>query len=152
RLPGHRFSEFLPSAASRQAESEERRAIETGEPLIGKVEQLKLADGSVHWLLSTKVPIRDPGGKITGLVGISKDITERRLAEEALERQLAAFLEFANRAAEGDLTHRAAEGHDTLGRIGSAVNRMLDGFTLILNELKRTAAHVSSAAGEILFA
>jgi PAS domain S-box-containing protein len=152
RLPGHRLSEFLPGTASREAEGDERRVLETGDPLLGKVEQLKLADGSLRWLLSTKVPIRDASGQITGLVGISKDITERRNAEEAVERSLAAFLEFANRAAEGDLTHRAPEGRDTLGRIGAATNRMLDGFTVILTELKRTAAHVSSAAGEILFA
>lgn len=152
RVSGHRFSEFLPGAASREAELDERRLLETGEALVGSVEELKRADGASRWLLSTKVPIRDDDGQVSGLVGISKDVTERRNAEDALERGLSAFLEFANRAAEGDLTRRAAEGQDTLGRIGVAVNRMLDGFSLILTDLKRTAAHVSVAAQEILLA
>jgi methyl-accepting chemotaxis protein len=103
-------------------------------------------------MLSTKVPIRDAEGRIAGLVAICRDVTERRNAEQGLESSLASFLEFANRVAEGDLTLRAAEGADIVGRIGAAVNRMLEKFSTILADLKETVAHVASSAEEILAA
>ena len=49
-------------------------------PLVGKAEHDAQRS---RWYLATKVPIRDAGGRVTGLVGISKDITERRKAEES---------------------------------------------------------------------
>lgn len=50
--------------------------------------------------------MRDAAGRLTGLVGISKDVTERRQAEEA-------FREFVTAGAAGDLTLRGQEGSDS---------------------------------------
>ncbi len=41
-------------------------------------------DGSVHWIRDRSFPIRDGQGQLRRIVGISEDITERRLADEAL--------------------------------------------------------------------
>ena len=35
-------------------------------------------------MLTTKMPLRDPDGQVVGTFGISRDITERKRAEEAL--------------------------------------------------------------------
>jgi sigma-B regulation protein RsbU (phosphoserine phosphatase) len=43
----------------------------------------------VRWSLTTKVPLHDLKGKIIGIVGISHDITRRKLAEQELERRTA---------------------------------------------------------------
>jgi len=43
-------------------------------------------DGIARTYHSTKAPFRDASGKIVGLLGISRDITERKLAEEELRR------------------------------------------------------------------
>jgi len=59
--------------------------------------------GEKNWLLTSKLPLRDQGGKIVGLVGIGRDITERKLAEDALRtseeklRQFTTQLERSNR-------------------------------------------------------
>ena len=47
-----------------------------------------MPDGNPVWVLSTKVPLRDGNGKVVGLVGIGRDITERRQADERIQRQL----------------------------------------------------------------
>ena len=44
------------------------------------------ASGRKRWLLTTKVPLRE-GDAVTGLVGISHDISQRKLAEEELAEQ-----------------------------------------------------------------
>ncbi len=42
--------------------------------------------GNSRWHLTTKLPLRDGDGNIVGLVGISRDITEQRLAGERLQQ------------------------------------------------------------------
>lgn len=42
-------------------------------------------DGSESWALVTELPLRDARGEIVGLLGLTRDITERRRAQEALQ-------------------------------------------------------------------
>ena len=41
-------------------------------------------DGSVLWLQTNKLPLRDRDGKVTGIIGTYEDITERKRAEKEL--------------------------------------------------------------------
>jgi PAS domain S-box-containing protein len=76
--------------------ADDQHVIQTGEPLINREEPTVLASGERGWLLVSKVPTRDPEGKITGLMGISRDITERRQAEVALQQEQALFNNLAS--------------------------------------------------------
>ena len=54
-------------------------------------ENLTLKNGEIRWMMTTKVPLRDAHGKITGLAGINRDITERKKWElelDSLHKQL----------------------------------------------------------------
>lgn len=57
-------------------------------------EEIVSTDGESRCFLSRKVPLRDPAGKVLGLLGISMDVTERKRAEE---------LTFENRVQESQL-------------------------------------------------
>ncbi|MBV9928431.1 MAG: PAS domain-containing protein [Acidobacteria bacterium] len=88
--------DFFVEEHARAAYEDEQRVMRTGEPLIDKEECETYTDGSTTWLSTTKVPIVDEGGRVTGLAGISRDITERKRAEEArleLAREQAARAE-----------------------------------------------------------
>ncbi len=146
---GRTAFDFHPEEYARQMQADERLLVQTGQARIGIVEHDPRSD---RYYLATKVPLRDGSGHVTGLVGISKDITERKRAEERLERDLQAFLELVACAASGDLTKRCAEGDDTLGRIGRSVNHMLENFTTILAGARDTAFTVSTSSSEILAA
>jgi PAS domain S-box-containing protein len=63
---------------------DEQKIIDSGVPMINKEEYLSYSDGSNSWKLTTKVPIRDDKGVITGIAGINRDITERKLIEDEL--------------------------------------------------------------------
>jgi len=70
--------------------------MRTGQPLINREEYILDEKGDRQWLWTTKVPLRDEQGRVTGLVGINRDITERKLAEESLresESRLSAILD-----------------------------------------------------------
>jgi PAS domain S-box-containing protein len=88
--------DFFVEEHARAAYEDEQRVMRTGEPLVDKEECETYTDGSQTWLSTTKVPIFDESGRVTGLVGISRDITERKRAEEArleLAREQAARAE-----------------------------------------------------------
>jgi PAS domain S-box-containing protein len=96
------FDFQLPERA-KEFYADEQRIMQTGEALINKTERQVLANGAIAWTSTTKAPLRDPEGKVVGLVGINRDITQQKQAEEALQksdeklRQFATQLERSNR-------------------------------------------------------
>lgn len=58
--------------------------IEEGEAVENKVEYLQKLD---QWNITSKVPWRDRGGDIVGLIGVTRDITARKRREEEVKRQ-----------------------------------------------------------------
>jgi len=62
----------------------EQAVMESGEPKIDIEEFVVTSSGQKKWLATSKLPLRDAGGKISGVVGVCRDISERKRAEEAL--------------------------------------------------------------------
>jgi len=58
--------------------------IKTGIPDYNREGFIFDGKGKKHWLLSSKLPLRDKDGKITGVMGICRDITVRKEAGDAL--------------------------------------------------------------------
>ena len=77
--------DFFTEQHARPAFEDEQKIIRTGQPIIGLEEKETWPDGSETWVTTTKMPLRDKEGEIIGTFGISKDITERKQAEEALQ-------------------------------------------------------------------
>ncbi len=93
--------DFFPKE---QADFFRRKDVEmftSGDPVQIEEEPITDREGNVHILATTKVPYRDAQGNVTHLVGIIKEITELKAAQEAL-RQANAELErrVAERTAE----------------------------------------------------
>jgi PAS domain S-box-containing protein len=76
--------DFFTAEHAQPVLQQERRIMETGESVISLEEKETWADGLVTWASTTKVALRNPEGEIVGLVGVSRDITERKAAETAL--------------------------------------------------------------------
>ncbi len=83
--------DFFPEVLARDYYSDEQEIIQSGKPLIAKEEQVPLPTGGLAWLSTTKVAMRDPDGRVTGIVGVSRDITEQKKAEEALKNSEAVY-------------------------------------------------------------
>lgn len=77
--------DFSPPEKAREFFDDEQHIIQTGEPLINKVEKQILPNGETAWASTTKVPLRNREGTIVGIVGINRDITDLKLAEQKIE-------------------------------------------------------------------
>jgi PAS domain S-box-containing protein len=79
--------DFFPNKEEARAKyDEEQEIIRTGQPILNAEERLVFPDGRVCWSLITKMPLRNERGAIIGTFGTSRDITELKRTQQALER------------------------------------------------------------------
>lgn len=86
-VTGRTILDFFPNERGRQAFADDRQVLETGTPILNQEKSDFGLGSQLHWSLTTKVPLRDVNNRIIGLVGISHDITRRKLAEEELQHR-----------------------------------------------------------------
>jgi diguanylate cyclase (GGDEF)-like protein/PAS domain S-box-containing protein len=79
--------DFFTIEHAQQALSDEQEIIRSGQPLVNVEEKETLPDGNFRWVSTTKLPWRDRKGEIVGTFGISRDISDRKKAEEQLQHQ-----------------------------------------------------------------
>lgn len=83
-LVGKTDYDFLPAEMACNFVADDQIVMRTGEPMLGQQESLQRSDGSLVWFSTTKVPLRGEDGLAMGMVGIGRDITQRKLADEEL--------------------------------------------------------------------
>lgn len=97
-LLGKTAFDVFPEEFAKHYQEDDLAILESGKPVFNIERQTVDDKGNIKTVLTTKVPIRDHTGQVAGLVGISRDITERKLLEartvELLaERERIEFLE-----------------------------------------------------------
>ena len=75
----------IPREFADRYTKDDRFVFETGTPIVNREEPFVFADGTEGYLLTSKFPLRDGAGRIVGLVGIGRDITQMR--KDAAERE-----------------------------------------------------------------
>jgi len=80
------FDLFTPEHAQ-PAYDDEQSIIETGKPIIGKIEKETMHDGQIRYVSTTKIPLRDTHNQIIGTMGMSRSVTELIEAQDQLERE-----------------------------------------------------------------
>ena len=78
--------ELYPKELAEGFVADDRTVIQTGQPVIHREEFVIDKQGEKHWLDTSKLPLRDEKGQIIGLVGVGRDITERKKAEAEREK------------------------------------------------------------------
>ena len=79
--------DFFAASHAAPARAAELEVMRTGVPIVGVEEREEWPDGRVSWVSTTKVPLRSRDQRMIGIFGLSRDITERKLADERSQAQ-----------------------------------------------------------------
>ena len=86
---GRTVLDFFPRELGQLATVDDQQVLAGGPPILNREEPDYGPEGLIRCSLTTKVPLRDLRGNITGLLGISHDITKRKRTEQELQRRTA---------------------------------------------------------------
>ena len=75
--------EVFPQETAQIYHEEELPIFRDGQALLNKIDPYFDAAGNKNWVSTSKWPLLDQAGKVVGLFGISRDITERKKAEDS---------------------------------------------------------------------
>lgn len=89
--------DFFSKEEADEYRADELRIMRTGEPIVNKEERELWPDGKYHWVLSTKLPLKDADQNIIGTLGLSRDISELKDAQESLRSKVEELEDLHNR-------------------------------------------------------
>jgi PAS domain S-box-containing protein len=126
---------FTPESTA-QIRARDARVLATGTPATEET-VVTAATGATRAYQTTRAPLADEVGRVVGVIGVSRDVTERRALEERLAHQAThdALTGLANRTLFRD---RAALALARVGRHGGAVAVLfadLDDFKMVNDSL-----------------
>ncbi|WP_123537964.1 sensor histidine kinase [Halosimplex salinum] len=88
--------DLYPPELSEEAVADDRTVVETGESIEDRIEHAYGDDLEETYVTTSKAPWRDEHGDVLGVVGVTRDITERKKYETQLERQNERLERFAS--------------------------------------------------------
>ena len=78
---------FYPVELAREFFALDQAVMQNGKAVFNVEESLIDKSGEKHWLLSSKIPMYNKECQVIGLLGIGRDITLRKLAEEEIKKK-----------------------------------------------------------------
>jgi PAS domain S-box-containing protein len=129
--------DFLPQQEAEVLRLEDKKVMETGEPVRDKLEKRASPGRPDIWVSVTKAPWRDGKGELVGIVGVCREVTERI----ERERHILDMLSIATHDIRGPLISIASTikllVRGAFGLIDDSVKVTLSDISARINQLER---------------
>lgn len=125
--------DFFPRELAQKYYDDEQSLLQSGQPFNGEESIIAMATGEPRWSRTTKVPLHDPDGKIIGLAGINRDITERKQWEARLEALHQQLVEASRHAGMAEVAT------SVLHNVGNVLNSVNISATVVSDRVKNSA-------------
>lgn len=100
---GRTDHDFFPKQRADEYVADDRKVMQSGEPVLNQLESAPEAEGSPRLVVTSKIPLRDEQGNITGVAGISREF--KRLNRSAgLVDAFASVVEYMHQHFEAPLS------------------------------------------------
>lgn len=160
-LLGRTAAEVFTGDAGERFSGQDERTLRAGEELRDVLELYFGPGGEPVWCLTSKWPLRDPAGRVVGLVGVSRDVPppSERPGDFARVAEALAYMQrhYALPLRMPEVAARAGLSEDSLGRLVRRVCHVtpkqyllrvrLDAATRLLRDPAVSVAAVAHACG-----
>jgi PAS domain S-box-containing protein len=148
KMVGKSDFDFFQKEMAEERFLDEKKIMESGDAITGKIENETHLDGRITWVSTTKIPWYDEEGNIIGTLGISRDVTENKKREEELIEARAA----AQKASLAKSTFLAIMSHEIRTPMNAIIGMCEILEETVLSKTQRDYLKVLREAGETLLA
>jgi PAS domain S-box-containing protein len=146
-LLGKTDFDYYPEETAQTFFHDDQQVLTSGSPLVNREEHRVSPEGVPAWVLTTRVPLRGPDGKVAGLVGLGRDITSRVQAQEEIRKAREAA-EMASQAKSEFLANMSHEIRTPMNGVLGMTDLLLE--TQLTPEQLDYASLVKSSAESLL--
>ena len=92
--------DFFPHEQAKKMFQDDNNVLDTGKPIVGKIERTQLPNGTWNQVITTKIPIYNKDGKVIGTMGTTRDMSTYANFEKQRTNMLINALEILGKALE----------------------------------------------------
>jgi PAS domain S-box-containing protein len=144
-LTGRTDHDFYTPEVADSFRRDERSVLARRMGLYDKEEHIQPPAGPARWFLTTKIPLVDAAGAVTGLVGIGRDITDAKETQEALRRSEEQLAQAQKMEAVGRLAGGVAHDFNNLLTV-------IRGYANLIGDGKGSSPPIEDCVREIVWA
>ncbi len=86
-IAGKTDRDLVWAARAEQFRARDWEVIESGRPSLEHEELIIMSDGRRNWFRTSRIPLQDANGQVSGVLGVSYDITESKWMDQALRQE-----------------------------------------------------------------